>query len=542
MAHSNGELAPQAPVPPTEILPAELWDLVLGGDFTEEQLLVLATVCRLFSAFSVVHAFKARGENITSTEMRLDPYLLRVLHVSFDFRPLNAHTIHVELGPDKLLRSLHLLHTVVKEIAPNLRKLNIRFGCDLLAANAAHGSDKAEVLSQVTAILAHLAKRQAGSAILVGQVTMFPFHPDHIASWNLALPPAQFTATGRATLNTEQRRRVLFITGLRTEATRYDGECRSIPSVQKIEFASIELVDGDIHPVALVRLAPPTDITSFHISAPSSEKLTTDQVATVLRFSDFPQLETVLFGINQLSDPRLLPIGRDFLQRHPSLKRITVTDFFGASVGVPRNYPYAAPPIVASDPFVHAGVETLQLKASSGNVATFRALRSMVRCPAMHDISYTLPKRVSPEVHAELMHDLRSIGESVHAVSVSFQIHLSSSRQARKNTVSGCWYAHPEALTVAASMYSLQTLELQVHSLTEARQFLGWAERLPNLGHLTFRITRPTTFLTRRFALSRVEDDDADEPIQDADRAAAEFAEEVRERLPLPTQVEVTIR
>ncbi|KAJ7063994.1 hypothetical protein C8F01DRAFT_1130055 [Mycena amicta] len=512
-------------------VPVELWDIILREDVSDEALLSIATVCHLFHAISIRIALQNSGLShsvYAEEELRLTPYTLRLLHLSFRTFAVRKMDVTLAGADNNLHRDLVLLHDVVRA-SKHLEQLDIRFGCDLLDAKTT--PNQATVLRALAKVLGSLADRVSGPVIVLFEEAVFDCRPSDVASWNLDVLDGQFCAE-MTPLTAEQRARnppgSMFH---RTEATLSSGQQTYIFSLDTLASVSIDCTPTvDTRPFSLITLDPPR-ISFLNICPARKAGIAGDAAAVILSYARLPVLRNLRVDFQ----PNILPVFTDFLQRHPTIEKLTATDFASGNSLIGAADSPLEPPF---PPLAHSGITTLDTDCFSTSGALPSTLPSLASSPKLCALSYHLRHRPNPCIIQGFVHDLRILSRLPPDRDISLTFEMSQDDESYEGDAA-YWYQHPAVLALAPALQCVRKLELSVHSVREARHMLTFTALLPALPSLYIAV----------FSQKSLERYLQDEPelLDEAEKRAAaqqqareleekaqwatEFAAEVREKL-----------
>jgi hypothetical protein len=170
---------------PAELLPVELWEAIFQAASSDDDLLSVAFVCRVFNALCIrilLAEYNAAGEVFSSKLFSVSHNLLRIFHRSFRTFLLERLTFQLQLQSLEIPIFMgYLLQITLR--SSNLRELDIMFDSegDILSVFAERTS------RVVCAFLAAMSKRAPGPMFVLSPFPAFSCRPDDVTHWRLHL-------------------------------------------------------------------------------------------------------------------------------------------------------------------------------------------------------------------------------------------------------------------------------------------------------------------------------------------------------------------
>ncbi|KAJ7064038.1 hypothetical protein C8F01DRAFT_1130151 [Mycena amicta] len=552
---TRARVAQRVPISPQAILPVELWDAVLQEDISDDELLSIATVCHLFHAISIPIALKHSGltRSVFADEhLRLTPCILRTLHLSLATFAVRSLDVHLEA--DTIHRDLVLLRDLVLA-SKNLQNLQLRLGCDILAPAMPSGQ-----VGILTDILAALVERTSGATAVLTDQNIFSCRPEHVASWNLLAIGGQFSPDITPLSDIQRKQKVFYDDDSscfrQTEAIVFNGERRYVNAVRSLCSVSVDCAAtiGDDRPLSLITLNM-AEIASITLNSVDS-----DAVFGVLAHACLPALTAVYVYLKD--DFITLPF-TDFLLRHPTVQRLHFSDsfrFIKPQIQISNDAVDSENENAGAElfpPLQHPGIYKLHAEClgTQGHIPS--GLASLATSPNLRELGYYLPCSPSPALLVHFTDELRVMSTLMQNVSLSLSFSsprplvglppLQLTPAGEKSTGNDnrrAWYQDPAVLAIVPTLQCVGNLSLSLNSIAEARAMLDWIEVLPALASLDIRVCRPETTVRLMQPPYGVGDDAGEEAVKRRERdalEAGEFKEEVRAKLGLGINVDVTI-
>ncbi|KAJ7236587.1 hypothetical protein B0H12DRAFT_1327254 [Mycena haematopus] len=437
-----------------EILPAELWDLVLQHlDQPLRSLLTLATVCQSFNRLCIQRYLLCNGvpaDSLAAGNIEINAAHLPALLVSCYTPPIQrlSCTEFADIGSLKLTKR-------IVEKSLSLREVSLAFPRDLLGGPPdVHGERQLGALCDL--IHSMCLKIADGPVILMSGGLFFRCTARDIPHWQLYEVPNEVSK------GFWRRPAGIPAYAIVRDRSEQPLKINPIPSLSSISircfwFQSCALIVVNPECAHSLYLGTVGPLLAEH-SIPGPE------LSQILPLLTLPALRNVHLHTTTV-DPTVLA---DFLLRHPSVTSLAYeppeTDL--------------RPPVFLSPPIAHPALARIHV---SDPIHILAVLDSAGASPALADIS--LPYiRGDLRVHASaaaLAAALRRI--ALHPRQTTLTLALGSlSRRA----------LDPAECAAAESLQCVVRVVVECASIGDARAVLPWLTRLPVVGRVEFRVGR----------------------------------------------------
>ncbi|KAF7304512.1 hypothetical protein HMN09_00853800 [Mycena chlorophos] len=531
----------------TAVLPVELWELALSQDFSVEELLVLATVSRVFHGLAIRVALRKSGLSsrvYTDEEINCPSLVLRILHLSFSTFAVCHLDVEFELA--NVHRDLRALEAIVP-FCRSLKKLHIRFSGDILTSQEQTKTADLLVLMRILASL--VAKPDGGAPVVVLFGTkMWQCQAKDVATWNLERKGAQFAAqmTPLTAQQLAQPRHYVDDESYwrRTEATVYNGASTYFQHLAELVSATVDCsLRWKNNPCSLITLNPP-NATFFRLSQPSAEVDGGAILPAVLAQATLPHLSLIDIEFPLRAMPADISA---FLLRHSEIDTLKVrTRALGRK---PRDGD-GDENCSEMAPLAHPTLTSLKITGFLRDPVDPSPLQHLVQSPNLRNLAYNMPAWLGDapvDAFADELGIMASIPGPV-SLKLSLARHYFRRRDHDRDgwesdgdgddtTADGSqsqfWYQHPRVTAVLPTLHCVQELEVTINSRSEGHRLLEFVRLLPGVVELRFLI-HPD----ERLRLRSAEEGDAVKAeamrarMQEWERRAEEFAEWAREQLP----------
>ncbi|KAJ7677091.1 hypothetical protein DFH06DRAFT_1169759 [Mycena polygramma] len=171
--------------PALELLPSELWDLVLNS-LTNDGLLQTACVCRALNEISLSLYVRRHDMNMASTSLRVLSYFLRVMHIACITPRID--TLRCKFRTFDVLRDMRSLRGVLRK-CPQLTDISLDWGFNNLFR--IHSFDTKvsyppeALITTLLDVLCTIADRTPGPVVVVASGSIFRFQSKDISHWEL---------------------------------------------------------------------------------------------------------------------------------------------------------------------------------------------------------------------------------------------------------------------------------------------------------------------------------------------------------------------
>nr|GAT46660.1 predicted protein [Mycena chlorophos] len=483
----------------TAVLPVELWELTLSHDFSVEELLVLATVSRVFHGLAIRVALRKSGLSsrvYTDEEINCPSLVLRILHLSFSTFAVCHLDIEFQLA--NVHRDLRALEAIMP-FCRSLEKLHIGFSGDVLASQEQNKTADLPVLMR---ILASLVAKPDGNApvVVLFKATMWQCQAKDVREWNLDRIGAQFSAD--ITLLTKQQLAQPSHYGddarywRRMEATVYNGTSTYFRHLTELVSVTVDCsLRWKDNPCSLIAFNPP-NVTFFRLSQPSAEVDGGAILPAVLAQATLPHLSYIDIEFPLRATPADISA---FLLRHPQIDTLKVRN--RPPIRKPREEDADGENCSEITPLALPSLTSLKITGFLHDPVDPSPLKHLVQSPSLCKLVYNMPAWLGDAPVDAFAHELATMASVPGSVSLKLRLTRLYFRRDRDawesddtpdadgaQAQSQFWYQHPRVTAVLPTLHCVQDLEVMINSRSEGHRVLEFVRLLPGVVNLRFLI------------------------------------------------------
>lgn len=456
------------PFPCQDILPVELWDGILH-EFSDENLLRAAAVCRVFNALCIsVYLARNKIPALTaSADIQIPAHILPALQLSCT--PLPKKRLVCVFWNFGIPQHLAALRDVVRR-SSTLIELTLKFDHDLFGAHkfdyTIPGAIRSRrgVMHALCAVLSAMAVKAPGPVVVVSDSIFFIGRAEDVAGWRLGetVPPADHRAPARAFWTRMKRTLRAELPGpMPRTIPSPDGETTKEMVVTNMHSATVyshQNAGGSLDPYTLI-IFNIDYLTSLYLS---HVPLSGAQLSAILPTFEFPALIRVMIadGI----DPSVLG---EFLLRHP---RLETFGFETVSRKEPEHSSLISPPIA------HPNLNEIR---AIGVDNINRAIACLHLSPRLDLFDFSLvPRRSDSSIVGALNPSFRLIGQRSNDAHLTLCI--------VDGTDAEQLFVAEDASAIAKTLHCFRSVEIQTWSVKMGLKTLPWLVLLPALRSVAF--------------------------------------------------------
>jgi Arc/MetJ family transcription regulator len=380
---------------PGDILPVELWELIFRHIELDPELLRLARVCSTFNAVSIrlLLARHGQGQDVfDSPSLQLSVHTLPALYLSL--QSFSAARVTCSLDRAKTRWNIHLLDALLTR-TPNLRRLDLEFGHDLLG-------DRACVNSAFRDMVASVVHRTTGPVFIFLEKEIFSCWPRDVDTWDLqqSLFMSSYpgtTKTGAWVKHIRERfgRKPVPTKDTTGKILLHTGDIIDMKRLYRLRAVSIQLVEGNKDPPCALLILNPGEVDTICLGRRHGANIPAVDLGGALVHVTLPSLRRVIIRTDKANPTAL----RTFLANHPQVSDITYD--------VPEGVLTSTHKLI-DPPLAHP---TLALFTSATDVlGSAHLLCGLQDSPNLSEFTFSFPGgTLRPERLALLLQDLRLV-------------------------------------------------------------------------------------------------------------------------------------